>query len=78
MNLFLIVYVVIAFVGFESGKVLIRYFFKKELNKYYQAGFNNAASHIYNQVQKTGKIDLVLDGKKITLVKLKEKNGSNN
>lgn len=69
-----------AFAGFELGKILVRYFLKKEFNKYYQVGFNNATTHIYNQVQKTGKIDLILDGKKMTIVALKEekKDGRNN
>ena len=58
---------------FEIGKILIKNFLNKKYLQHQQAGFNQAVTHIYNQVQKTGKIDLVLDGKKITVIKSKEK-----
>ena len=74
MNLFYMSLIMAGVFGlFEAGKMLVKHFLKKELNKYYQAGFNQAANHVYNQVEKTGKIDLVLDGKRMTVVALKEK-----
>lgn len=73
MNIFFIIYVVVGFLIFESAKSSIKHFLNKKHNQYYSAGFNQAAGHIYKQVTEKGKIDLVLDGKKITLVALKEK-----
>mgnify|MGYP001605570927 CR=1 FL=1 len=78
MNILYIILLVGVIAGFELGKILIKNFLNKKYLQHQQAGFNQAVTHIYNQVQKTGKIDLVLDGKKIILIKLKEKNGSNN
>jgi len=43
-------------------------FFRRNKKKNYQAGMNNAATHIYNQIKNTGKIDLILDGKKMTVI----------
>ena len=58
---------------FELGKILIKHFLNKKYKQFALEGFNQAVNHIYNQVQKTGFIDLVLDGKKQRLVALKEK-----
>lgn len=73
MNMIYVIYVAVGFGVFELGKFLIKHFFDKKFKQYAQAGFNQAVTHIYNQVQKTGKIELILDGKKMTIVALKEK-----
>ena len=79
MNLFYTSLIMVGVFGvFELGKILVKHFLNKKYLQHQQAGFNQAVGHVYNQIQKTGKIDLVLDGKKITIGKLKEKNGSNN
>lgn len=85
MNIFLIISIIAVIVVFELGKELFRWFFKKKNDRYFRAGFNQAVSHIYSQIKKTGKIDLILDGNKTTLVALPaqvipkdKKNGSNN
>jgi len=70
-----------AILVFELGKELFRRFSDKRHNRYFQAGFNQAVNHIYKQVTQTGKINVKLDDKELTLVAFKkeEKNrGRNN
>ena len=78
MNIFYIFLIVGIIAVFELGKDLFKRFSNKKNNQYLQAGFNQAVTHIYNQVKEKGKIDLVLDGNKLTIVALKKNNGSNN
>lgn len=56
----------------SAGTISLWYFARWVLNrvnmKHYNTGFNQAAMHVYNQIKTKGKIDLVLDGQKITIV----------
>lgn len=63
---------------FKLGKELFKRFLDKKNNQYFQKGFDRAATGIYNQVKEKGKIDLILDGNKLTLVALKEKTDGRN
>lgn len=66
----IILTVAVAALSYQSIKV----FFRTRDTKNFQAGMNQTANQVYNQIKETGKIDLVLDGKKMTVIeKVKNK-----
>lgn len=68
--LILILTVIVAILVWQS----IIAFLRQRDNRNRQIILNQLISHIYNQIKNTGKIDLILDGKKITVIEEIKKN----
>ena len=68
----IILTIIVLALSYQSVKT----FFKNRDTKNFQAGMNQAVTQIYNQIKKTKKMDLILDGKKITMIE-KVKNKKN-